>query len=90
MIEKTELHNAIEVLKKHLTNDSGYRDCWRTNLASAYKDEMEAYVGGTTSETYRVEPAPWAPCTIYKVGNAAADRFLDSFLRNVYVFSTSY
>ena len=61
--EKTELHNAIEVLKKHLTNNSGYRETWHANLSCAYQDAMAKKNKGESSNDRMI-------------GNLAADRFL--------------
>ena len=73
-MEEITTEQAVQHLQKVLSEDPDYRYGWQANIAMAFYDECQKYMG----LGYNLVDAD-----IHKIANDAANRFLDILLLNI-------
>jgi hypothetical protein len=71
-----EIANALQVLKKELNTDSGYREAWKANIAMPFKDYYAAWKKNNPGKTPNSDE-------VHEIANKAADYFLDILTDNI-------
>lgn len=69
-----ELQNALEVLRKALIEDEGYRIGWQSNIAMAYKDNENWYKQKNNKKYLNSKDK-------HIIANQAADYFLEQLCK---------